>query len=125
LVSIESLFSKVLIVIMSEMAIQTSVQGMNDGEKAQFVYSMANSRRFTVSVCTHDHQNYVSVVYAYGKATIDDFTNIVRKPRAKKEKMDAKCAPQEIIEIKSTEDQQIITIDSEDHTVVGVAKKCK
>jgi hypothetical protein len=100
--------------IMSEKSIQTYVQGVHDREKAQFVYSMTNARRFTVSVCNHDHQNNISVVamyndnlnklYAYSKQTIGNFTNMVRRLRVKKEKMDTKCAPQENIEILS-EDQ--------------------
>jgi preprotein translocase subunit SecD len=120
----------VTINIMSKKAIQTYVQGVNDQEKSQFVYSMANLRKFMVSVCNHDHQNNISVatmyndnmnkLYAYSKQTIDDFTNMVRKPRVKKEKMNVKYTPQEIIEIKSNEDQQIITIiESREHTVAG------
>jgi hypothetical protein len=42
---------------------------------------------------------------------------MVRRPSVKKEKMDVKCSPQESIEIKSAEDQQVITIESKDHTV--------
>jgi hypothetical protein len=106
-----NLLKSVPINIMSEKAIQTYVQGVNGREKAQFVYSMANLRRFTVSVRNHDHQNNISVVtmynnnmnelFVYGKQTIDNFTNMTRRPRMKKKKMDVKHAPQEIIEIKS------------------------
>jgi hypothetical protein len=124
-----NLLKSVPISIMSEKAIQTYVQGVNDREKAQLVYSMANTRRFTVSVCNHDHQNNVSVVtmyndninelFAYGKQTIKDLTHMVRRPRVKKEKKDLKDPPQEIIEIKSNDDQQIITIEDGEHAVAG------
>jgi hypothetical protein len=93
-----NLLKSVPISIMSKKAIQTYVQGVNDREKVQLVYSMANMRRFTVLVSNHDHQNNVSVVtmynyninelFAYGKQTINDLTHMVRRPRVKKEKMD-------------------------------------
>jgi hypothetical protein len=44
---------------------------------------------------------------------------MVRRPRVKKEKKDVKRAPQEIIEIKNNDDQQIITIEDREHTVAG------
>jgi hypothetical protein len=109
-----NLLKSVPIDVMSEEAIRKYVSGVDDEEKAHFVYKMANCHKFTIAIVFHDSQNNVSVVtifndenkyfYAYGKAHIECLVGM--KPACITSKQtDRKVSEfQDVIEIKESDD---------------------
>jgi hypothetical protein len=114
--------------IMSESAILKYVCGVDDEEKANFVYNMANCEKFTLAIITHEEVNNCSVVtifdenanefHAYGKGKIENLSMYLHESlyvRSRKTTNDT--TDREVIEIKDS-------VDREDVLVKGETPEC-
>jgi hypothetical protein len=106
---------------MSKSAILKYVCGVEDEEKANYVYSMANYEKFTFAICTHKEVNNHSVVtildenaheyHAYGKGKIENLGLYLHDSLyVKSRKTTNDTTDREIIEIKDSVDREEVVV---------------